>query len=212
MAPICSVAQSRPGVACTSEDDRSVVGIGPEVQLAEVAKRGTVQLLCGSSNGCMTDPAALGTPVQVYRSQGEWTCGYVSGRQGAGPAWILTEALRVVPSSKDPLLSAWSGHWTDGYNHLRIGAGQKAGTLHLVGTAQWQGRYSTHSGGLEGSSSPTGNNLHFVEDSCTVDLTLIGHYIVMSDNMGCGGANVRFQGIWKRLQPKRLQPPDRLQP
>ena len=39
---------------------------------------------------------------------------------------------------------------------------------------------------------------HFKIPSCTVDLTLIGKYLVANDNDKCGGQNVRFWGVWKR--------------
>jgi len=44
--------------------------------------------------------------------------------------------------------------------------------------------------------------LHVVDgagsDACMVDLTLVGRYLVVTDNNMCGGVNVRFWGIWVR--------------
>jgi hypothetical protein len=55
----------------------------------------------------------------------------------------------------------------------------------------------------KGNAIPSGNHLHFVEDgpnSCTIDLTLLGKFILASDNQLCGGMNARFQGFWKRAR------------
>ncbi len=51
-------------------------------------------------------------------------------------------------------------------------------------------------------TNPAGNHLHVEDDACHIDLALIGRYILANDNNGCGGANVRFWGVWKRAQAK----------
>jgi len=203
-SPICE-AQTRPREDCAFADAGFAVTAGQRVEIAEVARRGAVQLeACGSPKGCVEAPAALGTPVQIYREQGGWTCGYVSGHGGAGPAWIRSDALRVVPYEEHPPLTAWAGEWTGGEDRVEIRRGSERGTLYLTGSAQWRGRSTAHSGDMKGSASPAGDHLHFVEDgpgSCTIDMTLLGRYILASDNQACGGLNARFQGIWKRTSP-----------
>jgi hypothetical protein len=60
-----------------------------------------------------------------------------------------------------------------------------------------------HTGEFAGEAASVGNHLHFMEgsaDSCTVDLTLYGEFILAVDNDRCGGMNVRFSGTWKRRQ------------
>ena len=47
-------------------------------------------------------------------------------------------------------------------------------------------------------ASPGGNHLHLEDDSCKIDLALIGKYILANDNNMCGGMNVRFWSVWKR--------------
>jgi hypothetical protein len=197
--------QSKPTEDCAFAYDGFATTPGQKVQIAEVVQRAAVQLeVCGSPKGCVEAPAAWGTPVQIYRQQGEWTCGYVSGRDGAGSAWIRSDALRVVRYDEHPSLRAWVGTWTGGEDRARIRTGSVAGTLQLVGSAEWHGKYTAHFGDTKGSASPVGNHLHFVEsgpDSCTIDMTLLNRYILVSDNQACGGLNARFQGIWKRTSP-----------
>lgn len=197
-------AQSKPTEPCLFSYDGFATTPGQKVQIAEVAQRAAVQLEACGPKGCIQAPVASGTPVQVYRRQGEWTCGYVSGRDGAGPAWIRSDALRIMPYDEHPPLSAWVGKWTGGEDRVLIRKASTPGTLQLVGSAIWHGRSTTHFGDTRGSASPVGNHLHFVEDrpdSCTIDMTLLNRYILASDNQACGGMNVHFQGIWKRVGP-----------
>jgi hypothetical protein len=204
-ASVCG-AQGKPTGDCSFPDAGFATKPGQRVQIAEVATRAAVQLeQCGSEKGCITSPAAWGTPVLIYRDQGGWTCGYFSGREGAGPAWIRSDTLRVVPYDARPRLSAWLGTWTGGEDRVLIGAGSMPGTLHLVAKAESHGMGDdVHFGDTEGDASPAGNHLHFVQNGpngCTIDMTLLNRYILASDNGLCGALNARFQGIWKRTGP-----------
>lgn len=193
-------AQSKPTASCQFAENGFAVAPGEKVQLAEVVKRTAVQMeQCGSAAGCVEAPVAQKTPIQIYRQQVVWTCGYVSGRNGAGPAWIRTEALRVDPYDEHPSPAAWVGQWSGGEDRVALALAGKPGALRLAGTAVWQGKFTSHSGDAKGVVTPTGNRLHFVQDSgCVIDLVLLGYYILAEDNQACGGLNVRFQGIWKR--------------
>lgn len=196
----CS-AQARPSEDCKFPENGFATSSGQRVQIAEVMSRSTFQLeVCGSPKGCIQAPVAKGTPVQIYRQQGVWTCGYVSGLDGAGPAWLRTDALRIHSYSDYPPASAWTGTWAGGEDHVKIWLASKPGALRLAGSAVWQGEHTSHLGNTKGVVTPSGNHLHFVENgpgSCTIDLTLIDRYILAEDNQACGGLNARFQGIWK---------------
>ena len=96
--PLVCGGQGKPAGDCFFPDGGFATTPEQKVQIAEVAARDAVQMEeCGSEKGCILSPPALGTPVLIYRGQGEWTCGYFSGREGAGPAWIRSDALRAVP-------------------------------------------------------------------------------------------------------------------
>jgi hypothetical protein len=197
-------AQTRPTPTgeCRTAYDGFATSPGDKIEIGEVTERGAVQLeVCGSAKGCVEAPVAQGTPIQIYRQQGAWTCGYVSGHNGAGPAWVASDALRIVPHDEHPSPSAWVGIWSGGEDRVRIRLADKAGALHLAGSAVWHGAYTSHLGHTRGIASPIGNRLHFVENgpgSCTINLVLLNRYILAEDNQACGVLNVRFQGIWKR--------------
>jgi hypothetical protein len=202
-ASVCR-AQDRPTTDCRFAHNGFQTAPDQKVQIAEVSTPAAVQLEnCGSPKGCSVSPVATGTPIQVYREDGKWTCGYVSAHDGAGPAWIRTGMLHILPYEANPPLRAWVGTWTGGEDHVVIRAGDKPGTLHLAGNAVWNGRSgNAHFGDTKGSAAPVGNHLHFAENgpnSCAIDMTLMSRYILASDNGLCGSLNARFQGIWKRM-------------
>jgi hypothetical protein len=204
-ASVCG-AQEKPTGRCSVPDAGFATMPGQRVHIAEVATRTAVELEeCGAEKGCIVSSAAWGTPVLIYRELGGWACGYFSGREGAGPAWIRSDALRVVPYDTRPPLNSWEGTWTGGEDRVLISSGSMPGTLHLVGRAEWHGMGNdAHFGDTEGYASPVGNHLHFVQNgpnSCTIDMTLLNRYILASDNGSCGALNARFQGIWKRTAP-----------
>ena len=208
-AAVCA-AQSRPRTACAFAYDGFATEPAEKVQIGEVAPPSAVTLeACGSPKGCILLRARRGTPVQIYRTEGDWTCGYFSSREGAGPAWIRTSDLRILSYDTQPPLSAWDGIWAGGEDRVRIRAGVSRGTLHLTGNARWHGANdNVHLGDIGGDAAPHGNRLHFVDGnagSCTIDLTLLGRYILANDNDMCGGMNVHFWGIWRRVGAARPQ-------
>ena len=200
-AQVCG-AQNKPTEACRFPDDGWATPPGQKLIIAEVVQRATLLAFCESEKGCVASSAALGTPVLIYRGSGDWTCGYFSTYSGGGPAWISRDELRVAPYNLQPPLNAWAGIWVGGEDRVSIRAGEKPEMLRLEGSAQWHGAAdNTHFGGTKGTATPDGNRLHFVESGpsgCIIDMTLLGRYIVASDNGLCGGLNARFQGIWKR--------------
>lgn len=199
-ASICG-AQGLPTEPCPFPYNGWATPPGQKLLIAEVAASHATELLMPTRKPIAL-PADAGTPVLIYRKSGNWTCGYFSGRHGSGPGWIRSEDLRVVKYSPRPDQEAWAGIWVGGEDRISIHAGKEAGTLHAEGNAQWHGGGDVvHLGHMEGTATPNGNRLHFVAGACTVDMTLLGRYIVASDNMGCGGANVRFEGIWKHVKP-----------
>jgi hypothetical protein len=168
-------------------------------KLAEVTQATTAYYGCSAQTACLSSNLPKGEPVLVYTSEGDWTCGYHSDRNGAAPVWVRSQDIRSVAVETSPRLDAWAGTWGDGENHIEIQPSKSAGKLDLVGDAVWHGLGdNVHLGHFEGTTAPTGNHLHVSDDGCTVDLTLLGKYLVTDDNSGCGGINVHFAGLWRR--------------
>jgi hypothetical protein len=191
-------APDRPGTMCNFD------GFDKKPALAEVTapRQAKGYFGCSTGGNCVSTNLAPGDAVLVYRVDGDWTCGYLSQRNGAGPAWVRSRDIHPVSFDRAPALSAWVGNWANGKDRIGIQVSKSPGKLDLHGAATWHGGGGVvHTGDFEGEAVPDGHRLHFVEDSadsCTVDLTLIGEYLLANDNAMCGGMNVRFWGIWKR--------------
>jgi len=191
-----AAAQDRPRKLCSFD------GFSADPKLAEVTQATVGYFGCASAKDCLPTNLAAGDAVTPYHTDGDWTCAYIQQSDGAGPGWVKSRDLREVAADPAPPLDAWFGSWRNGQGRIRIEASRPSGKLRLAGDAEWHGVGDVvHTGNFEGEAVPEGNHLHFVEGgagSCTVDLTLIGKYLVASDNDGCGGMNVRFWGVWKR--------------
>jgi hypothetical protein len=195
---ICATAaaQDRPQTMCAFD------GFEGTPKLEETTKSTVAYFGCRTAKDCVPGKLAEGDVVNVYRAEGDWTCAYLTQRDGAGPGWVRTRDIREVPADPAPPLDAWFGTWANGRGRIRIAATKNARKLQLEGQAEWHGIGDVvHTGEFSGEAAPEGNRLHFVENgagSCTVDLTLIGKYLLANDNNLCGGMNVRFWGVWKR--------------
>jgi hypothetical protein len=153
------------------------------------------------TNSKLAETRKTGDPVVVTRVEGDWTCGYLVGRKGSGPGWVRSRDLRSVDSDPNPSLAAWAGTWVQEENRIRIQSSNSAGKLTLHGEAFWHGfGDNVHSGEFSAEATPTGNHLHVEDDSCKIDLAMIGKYVLANDNNICGGLNVRFWGLWHRAR------------
>ena len=188
-----ALAQERPQKACSFD------GFSADPKLAEVTKATVGYFGCLMAKDCRPAKLAAGEALMPYNSDGDWTCAYLQQRDGAGPGWVRPQDIRAVPADPAPPLDAWSGTWVNRGDHIRIVASKASGKLHLEGDAKWHGIADVvHYGKFAGAATPVGNHLHFVDDPCIVDLTLIGKFLVANDNNQCGGMNVRFLGLWTR--------------
>lgn len=153
------------------------------------------------TNSKLAETLKSGDPLVVNRVEGDWTCGYLAGRKGSGQSWVRSRDIRMVSFDPNPLSTAWAGTWVQGQNRIRIQGSTVPGKVSLHGEAYWHGfGDNVHSGEFSAEASPSGNKLHVEDDSCKIDLALLGKYIVANDNNMCGGANVRFWGVWRRAR------------
>lgn len=131
------------------------------------------------------------------------------------PAGALTP-VRIEP----PATAAWLGTWTRSAEaEITILPGLR-GQLMVKGEATFGAldpgrikRGAVNMGELEGQAAPRGNMLALGEGydgtkslydddrtDCKARLRLYGRYLVVEDNLGCGGMNVSFSGIYIRLK------------
>ena len=152
-------------------------------------------------NSKLAEMIKSGDPFVVTRGEGDWTCGYLDGRKGSAQRWVRSKDIRSVPLDPNPPLAAWVGTWVQGDNRIRIQNSKTDGKLEVEGEAYWHGfGDNVHEGQFSAHAKPSGNHLHVEDDLCHVDLALWGKYLLLNDNNMCGGMNVRFWSVWRRVR------------
>jgi hypothetical protein len=150
-----------------------------------------------------------GDRVLTGRSSRNYVCAYFSSRGGGSAGWVEKARLRPLTVDRRPPLSSWLGRWSDeGNPYVRISLAAK--TLHIAGQSLWPGPEPNkdwpagwpHVGGIDGKLIAMGSRARYAQDDCKIDFVLVGDILVASDRSEegtCGGANVRFDGVYRRV-------------
>lgn len=146
-----------------------------------------------------------GDEVVIGRIANGYACAFYPSKGGGTAGWVGVERLRPLPVEADPPLSAWIGQWSSEGNPA-VRFREKDGRVSVVGEAFWPGPEPTemypspHIGEIDGPVTVLGNRGHYGdEDLCEVDFTLLGDLLVAGDNNKCGGMNVSFSAIYRRV-------------
>lgn len=150
-----------------------------------------------------------GDKVIVARNYNGFACVWftpVSGYETVG--WVRADTLRLADPVAKPPLSAWHGTWKYADNSISFTDNKLAGFLNVTGDALWKGLGdNVHIGELDGRFAPEGNVLEYSdgddEYDCKATMRLVGEYLLVADNMKCGGVNVSFSGIYKKATALR---------
>jgi hypothetical protein len=141
-----------------------------------------------------------GDQVIVSRTFGKWACSWYQPRRGSETVgWLPVENLNITEPDPNPPLELWIGKWKFYDQSLIIKEDGKTGFLIVEGEAYWHGLGdNVHVGEVQARAKPKGNELILEEEVCQVTLKLVGDLIVAADNSDCGGANVRFNGVYRK--------------
>lgn len=143
----------------------------------------------------------------------------VKGKFLETSGFLPTAELVEVPP-RTPTFQAWQGKWTrDQEAEIEI-KGKADGKLIVAGHATFGGhdpdrvkRGAINAGEVEGEAAPRGHILAIgagytgakapkidMGAECEARLRLFGRYLVVEDNLGCGGMNVSFLGFYIKLK------------
>lgn len=147
-----------------------------------------------------------GDRVVTNRSHAAFTCAFFPSRGGGTAGWVAGERLRMLAVPANPPAAAWLGRWSSAGNpEIRITA--QANGMTVSGQSFWPGRGSAaeypsqHIGEIDGPLVRQGNRARYGdEDDCEVEFTLLGDLMVAGDNSHCGGANVTFSAVYRRMK------------
>ncbi|MCP1546769.1 MULTISPECIES: hypothetical protein [Methylorubrum] len=160
-----------------------------------------------------------GDPVILGERRDGYFCASYRGVKGdlARTGWIPADAVAAEPPAP-VALENWLGTWTQAEGRIAVKRGDKPGTLSIAGDATWGmgspeqiKRGSVHLGEMSGTVAPRGDGASFamgeketlpVEKGgaydCKVWLRRLGPWLVVEDNLACGGLNVSFRGVYRR--------------
>jgi hypothetical protein len=147
---------------------------------------------------CRQATLARGTTVLVGESRGGSSCVWARGENGEVSGIVRSDQIVRVARRK----MRWEGVWKGAGNVIRVR--RRGSLLDAEGDAVWHGYGdNTHVGHFMGSATAEGSALR-IEDrecsACTVDLRLVGPFLVATDGRQCGGANVTFDGVYERVR------------
>ena len=145
--------------------------------------------------------------VLVSRKLGKFACVWFQPNKGSETVgWIPLQNLEFLNllQSFDEI----TGNWNFYDNQIKIAKTAKSSVYKITGDATWKGLGdNVHIGELDGEAKIVGNDLKYGaeetdEYACKVTMRLVGKYLIVSDNLNCGGANVTFSGVYRRKAAK----------
>lgn len=183
-----------------------------EFRLARVrGSRDSRAYFYGDDEGCPMQTAKCrqkayvipGDQLIVSRAFGEYVCAWFQpARGGETVGWMAASQLEISETDANPSLALWLGIWEFYSNSLRITRGAKPGTLRVEGEAFWHGvnPENVHTGEVGGEAAPATGvlNIGDGDDICRATFRLVGPYLLVDDNGDCGGANVTFDGVYRK--------------
>jgi hypothetical protein len=156
---------------------------------------------CPKSASCKTKSYVIpNDEVIVSRTYGNFACSWYQPKKGSETVgWISLDKIEFKESEQN---SAWIGDWMFYDNSIKIAPMKLDGKVKITGNAFWKGLGDNiHIGEIDFSGVPENNKLGLGEEGeyeCRVKMQRIGKYLIVSDNLNCGGANVSFNGIYRR--------------
>ncbi|HEY8562911.1 MAG TPA: hypothetical protein VIL74_21210 [Pyrinomonadaceae bacterium] len=150
-----------------------------------------------------------GDEVIVSRVFGEYACGWFQPAKKGGETvgWLKTDNLEWLETNRKTAAD-WLGEWLFYDNAIVIKQSKTPGLLDVSGDATWKGLGdNVHVGEIDESARPAGDRLNLGENeteeyACKVSMQFVGNYLVVGDNLRCGGVNVTFSGVYRKKAGK----------
>jgi hypothetical protein len=198
-----------------SDEDMCRNGLFPsqrEFALATVAGTAPRLYFFNDWDGCPQKGASCQTKAYVLpgdrlllgKTHGEWTCAWYQGKSRETVGWVRKRDL-AAQAETAVQTGDWLGKWREVYKGPgRIGIARAGDTLQVNGKTRWIGQNTENFGGISGTLGISGRHGHVGPAggketyACSADMVRIGDFLIVHDNGGCGGLNVRFDGLYVR--------------
>ncbi len=141
----------------------------------------------------------------VSRKFGNFACAWFQPKKGSETVgWISLDKIEFTAITKNISKQAWIGEWSFYDNEIKISPTGKPSVYKISGNAVWKGLGdNVHIGELDGNAKLVETNLKYGETdddefACKVTMKLVEKFLIVSDNLNCGGANVTFSGVYRK--------------
>jgi hypothetical protein len=186
----------------------------PEFHLATVAGSAPRLYFYNDWNGCPQKGASCQTKAYVVpgdrlllgRTHGEWSCAWYQGKAQETVGWVRNRDL-AAQAEPAVQVAGWLGTWKEVYKGPgKIKLARVGDTLQVSGDTRWIGQNTENFGDISGKLTVSGRHGHVGPAGgqepyeCSADMQRIGEFLIVHDNGGCGGLNVRFDGLYVRTQ------------
>lgn len=113
--------------------------------------------------------------------------------------WMPVSALKILEHDASFNVSSFLGEWKDAHNSVSIKTTANTNQYLLTGEAVLVvNPENVRTGNVSGFIEPLGRTIQITEEACSFRAVATGPYLVVSDNMECGGAYVTFTGVYKQ--------------
>ncbi len=165
---------------------------------------------CPAASACKTSAYVVkGDTVITSKKFGGFTCGwFTSSKGGVKVGWLKTADLEFPQMLHDASERVWTGEWSYASNTISFTPNKLAGFLNVTGDAMWKGLGdNVHIGELDGRFPHKDGVLEYSdgdsEFDCKATMRLAAErFLIVADNGNCGGANVTFSGIYRKVSKK----------
>lgn len=164
---------------------------------------------CPGGKGCLTKSYVIpGNEVIVNREYNGFGCSWYTSAKGGGfVGWLDLKDLQYKTLPANYSLQNWIGEWTDGSSSINIDKSTDPGSLNVKGDAFWKGLGdNVHVGQLDKTVEPKNGTIQYSEGDeeydCKATMNLVGNYLIVADNLRCGGLDVTFSGVYLKAKKK----------
>ena len=145
-----------------------------------------------------------GNEVLVNRVRNGFACAWYTPATGCPTVgWLKVSDLDISVPAKAAGTMVWLGEWVFEGNGIQFTDNKLAGFLNVTGSATWKGLGdNVHVGEIDGRYAPESGVINYSdgdgEYDCKMTMRLLGGYLIVADNLKCGGVNVTFSGVYTK--------------
>lgn len=164
---------------------------------------------CPENQKCIQKAFVVtGDKVLVGKEAEGWSCVWYFGKKHEFVGYVPSNNLRSIVT-QPPSTHDWEGVWKPiGDGEIAIHPAKQG--LSVQGKAMWHGGLDSEGnqivnlGDFDGEGEPDGTRLSITDGdgdtACVVQMRLVGENLIATDNHNCGGMNVTFDGVYRKMR------------